>query len=65
MCNDLLDKMDATGLRVSLAKLPPECRGRFATEALAHISMRRRNTLRRDDAHQSAFQEQAEHHAHA
>lgn len=61
-CTDILDRLDKTGLTVTLASLPESCRIMFARESAQHIALRRRNTIARDKDQTSRLKEHIEHH---
>mmetsp|Transcript_8381 Transcript_8381/g.25178 ORF Transcript_8381/g.25178 Transcript_8381/m.25178 type:complete len:107 (+) Transcript_8381:195-515(+) len=65
MCIDLLDKLDATGMSVSLSSLPPACLKQHAYESESHIALRRRNTVQRAKEQSARLAEHAEHHVHS
>eukprot|EP00629_Pelagomonadales_sp_RCC1024_P002413 CAMPEP_0119275788 /NCGR_PEP_ID=MMETSP1329-20130426/14426_1 /TAXON_ID=114041 /ORGANISM="Genus nov. species nov., Strain RCC1024" /LENGTH=98 /DNA_ID=CAMNT_0007276205 /DNA_START=18 /DNA_END=314 /DNA_ORIENTATION=+ len=57
-CNALLDRLDATGFRVSVKSLPAEC-DQFAAEAGEHIKLR--ETLDDKDEKKAHIEELALH----
>jgi len=46
-CKAYLDRLDATGLTISLANLPKVCQEQYAAESSAHLNLQRRSTLKR------------------
>mmetsp|Transcript_2381 Transcript_2381/g.7916 ORF Transcript_2381/g.7916 Transcript_2381/m.7916 type:complete len:84 (+) Transcript_2381:188-439(+) len=61
-CCELLDRIDGTGLNVSLSQLPPECRALHAPAAAKHIALRRKNTIHRDRDQAARMEEHIDHH---
>lgn len=61
-CTAILDRLDKTGISVSLAALPRACKELHPRAAAKHIALRRKTTIKRDEDQTARLAEHAEHH---